>query len=167
MLKLLLPLLFLLGFFFFFFFFVFQLIFLFVLSVSSVCTVSFFFCFPFICPNSANNDPSQRKMEEGACVFARRPFEEPLQREVPLGPAIEKQVSQAECFHADSSLQHLQFTCDIFPYNLRDGWDTSAMCGWQLVGEALGSPPHRANTQAFPSDIRRSVWCFIQVYFQC
>ena len=119
--------------------------------MSSVCTVSFFFfCFPFICPNSANNDPSQRKMEEGACVFARRPFEEPLQREVPLGPAIEKQVSQAECFHADSSLQHLQFTCDIFPYNLRDGWDTSAMCGWQLVGEALGPPPPLSQHTSFP-----------------
>lgn len=64
-------------------------------------------------------------------MFARRPFEEPLQREVPLGPTIEKQVSQAECFHADSAPQHLQFTCNIFPYNLRDGWDTSATCGWE------------------------------------
>ena len=148
MLKLLLPLLFLLG----FFFFCISIN----LSVCSVCVQRlhcfffFFFCFPFICPNSANNDPSQRKMEEGACVFARRPFEEPLQREVPLGPAIEKQVSQAECFHADSSLQHLQFTCDIFPYNLRDGWDTSAMCGWQLVGEALGPPPPPSQHTSFP-----------------
>lgn len=94
-------------------------------------------------------------------MFARRPFEEPLQREVPLGPTIEKQVSQAECFHADSAPQHLQFTCNIFPYNLRDGWDTSATCGWERP------PPPRAITQAIPSDTRRSDWCFIQVYFQC